>query len=626
MSSSSPVRKTKRSRRRAKAAQPPSSETDQSKWDQLCRQISQRFQSQSLGSLQDMPGTAGAVYRWGFAAAQGGPVDQTTDALSQLAGKASPSAKRFADVPWQTHCELYLESLRDAHADRLSVCDAASAVVWAAALPSLSQVLHHQTWWDLVGGLLELREASLVRCDSHTPQRLLVSAEMGMLLAWQLEDVPSCGRLKKSAIQQWQEWADGGQTAVELAVESPHESRLAMASAIRCAALVAELSAAKLKKRQQAVLIDLATWVAGMTLHDGTTAFCDAARRDLVDDLRDGGLLAQCMKLDKEMLGPAISAALGKSKSGGRLAYLVSLPESMMHSEDAKVAYLIPEWDVRRGRVHMDYRSETVAIELFAGKSRVMAGDWQTTVSLDGAQQHPQGDWINTCEYTDDDVHYVEIEQPWTGGMVLQRQMMLVRDDRCVMMADVILPEHLGSGEIEDRGNAPEKPLGKIEYSCKLPLESSVELQVQDETREALLHDGKSRGLVFPLVASEWRVGPTDGALEPSPDGNAVFTARGQGALYAPLWLDFQSRRFKRKRTWRKLTVADELRLVDDQEAVGFRVQVGSEQWLIYRSLGEPRCRTVLGKHLIADFFCGRFDTGDGSVDELITVDTDADA
>ncbi|MDC0295614.1 hypothetical protein OAL35_02040, partial [bacterium] len=70
-----------------------------------------------------------------------------------------------------------------------------------------------------------------------------------------------------------------------------------------------------------------------------------------------------------------------------------------------------------------------------------------------------------------------------------------------------------------------------------------------------------------------------------------------------------------------QLTVADQLRIVEPSEANGYRVQFGSEQWMIYRSLKDQKTRTVLGKHLIADFYCSRFDSGDGSHEELITVD-----
>ena len=129
----------------------------------------------------------------------------------------------------------------------------------------------------------------------------------------------------------------------------------------------------------------------------------------------------------------------------------------------------------------------------------------------------------------------------------------------------------------------------------------------------------------MPLAASEWRIGPSDATFRVSEDDHLLLTTQGKDRLYAPLWFDFQRRRLKLRRTWRQLTVADELRIVRRQEAVGYRVQLGSEQWLIYRSLGGSRCRSVLGKHVVADFFTGRFYLNDGSIEELMTVDDSDD-
>ena len=83
---------------------------------------------------------------------------------------------------------------------------------------------------------------------------------------------------------------------------------------------------------------------------------------------------------------------------------------------------------------------------------------------------------------------------------------------------------------------------------------------------------------------------------------------------------------FKRSRTWRQLTVCDSLQLcARPAKQRRFVIQVGSEQWGIYRSMGDQRCRSFLGKHIIADFYVSRFDTGDGTHDALITVDDHQD-
>jgi hypothetical protein len=189
---------------------------------------------------------------------------------------------------------------------------------------------------------------------------------------------------------------------------------------------------------------------------------------------------------------------------------------------------------------------------------------------------------------------------------------MLIRDDRCLLLADSVIP-----------GDSRTRLPSSIKYHSRLPLARSIGLQPERETREAFLSDDRKRVLVIPLSASEWKIGPSDANIQESADDCLVFSSSGAGRLYAPLWLDFQKRRFKRMRTWRQLTVADQLRLVGRDEAVGYRIQLGSEQWVVYRSLGERACRTVLGKHLIADFFSARFCPEDGGHEALVTVDDD---
>jgi hypothetical protein len=187
---------------------------------------------------------------------------------------------------------------------------------------------------------------------------------------------------------------------------------------------------------------------------------------------------------------------------------------------------------------------------------------------------------------------------------------MLLRDDRCLLLADAVLPSN-PSGQTQQ----------SIQYSSRLPLVSRIKVEPLHETRELFLSNDRQRSLVIPLSASEWQIGPSDATLKGTEDQHLLLSAHGCGRLYAPVWFDFQQRRFRRKRTWRQLTVADQLRIVGRDEAVGYRVQIGSEQWVVYRSLSGQSCRTVLGKHLNAGFFSSRFDPSDGNHEELVTVD-----
>jgi len=62
------------------------------------------------------------------------------------------------------------------------------------------------------------------------------------------------------------------------------------------------------------------------------------------------------------------------------------------------------------------------------------------------------------------------------------------------------------------------------------------------------------------------------------------------------------------------------LQQLRDDQAVGYRIQLGQAQFLVYRSLTPPANRTVLGHNLIDDFCFARFDPESG-VDPLIAVE-----
>lgn len=585
-----------------------STRVDRTQWDSLRSRIGKRTTKRALHEVFGDSVKTGSVYRWGVAAARGEACDAHWQGLSRLACGARKS-KATKALDYQAVAESVIDQL--ARTRSLSPLDCAEAITWAAALPELTRHLDQETWWDMLRCLQELRESVMQRNAADTPSHLMIGAELGLTLSWRLADVPSCRRLQKSSLDALAAWCECDDESVSGAIAGATDARLVLASLFRCHEIIRATTRRKVKKQQRSVGDCLATWVAALTTTTGGTAMSTASRRDLIDDLPPHGLLARATEFDPEALEPATAAALGKSQSGGRLAWEVCLPEAFHHDEDASIAVMFPDWDVRRGRIHLDYAGPDNRLELLAGRAAVISGPCQTMIEFDGAQQQPCGPWTSSCEYTDDDVHYLELEQPWTGGILLQRQWMIVRDDRCVLFADSIVPK--------DSAASPQD--AEIRYDCRFPLAPSITVDPEPETRDVFLCDGKRRGLVLPLSASEWRLGASAATLKATDDGHLVLSARGFHRLNAPLWFDFQQRRFNRKRTWRQLTVADELRIVKPSESVGYRIQVGSQQWMVYRSLGEAACRSVLGKHLIADFFSARFDPSDGSLEELVTVD-----
>ena len=54
--------------------------------------------------------------------------------------------------------------------------------------------------------------------------------------------------------------------------------------------------------------------------------------------------------------------------------------------------------------------------------------------------------------------------------------------------------------------------------------------------------------------------------------------------------------------------------------AVGYRVAIGRQQWLVYRSLAKPANRTLLGHNLSTEMLVARFDKS-GEVESLIEIE-----
>ena len=549
----------------------------------------------------------GIAYRWGIAIASGVNCSDAIEVLSRLAvGSKVPKALRDFDLERSLRHWFDVGHRSDVH----SPIDAAVTLNWAAALPCLVDRINEIDLQRIGDELVHLHSGIIDGGRVADPTHLLLGAELGWELANLTRDDEISRLFVASSTRALQDWCQHGSEALPNSIHLATNARLVLASLVRCKKLllVGELSVEDRQKWKQ-IGRQLSLWVATLVCHNGSNAFAHLERQATVDDHCSDGLLAQAVKFDRDSLEGAVSAALGNAPKNPGLTWEVSLPEAMLHDTDGKLAILLPQWNVRSGRTHVDYSAAEVDLELFSGKKPLISGRLRVDLQIDGKSQEPVGQWEEVCEYTDDDVHYLEIEQEWTGNAMLQRQFLLIREDRSFVFADAVIPK-------DDSAS-----LGRIDYSCRLPLMESVVDEPEAETREIFLSTGNRRTICLPLAASEWKMGQTHFDLSVSPDHTLVSSGTGQGGLYAPIWFDFQKRRFTRKRTWRQLTVADQLRIVEPSEANGYRVQFGSEQWMIYRSLKDQKTRTVLGKHLIADFYCSRFDSGDGSHEELITVD-----
>lgn len=599
-------------------------------WTTLRKRILSDQRKQPWQTVYGASAKRGVVYRWGIASATNTACDVEFQWLTRLASGGRTDGKRFQGV--QPRDMMFrFQDLFSGNLGELS--DAATVLVWAAAMPELLHHLEENEWWDLLGTIQGYRDSFLHR-DPTQPEALIAVAEIGLTLAWCLRALPSCRRLASSSQETLQKWCEQDDLSVSAVLAEPGNVRLALASVLRLRLLLSvvttETQSGKrtgnqsknirlLLKALDQIGIELTTWVAAMTRAGGQHSFSTLAKQDLRDDLGPGGLLISAAELDSPTLVPAMKAALGDSKTEGRLAWQVSLPEAMLHDEDAKLACLLPEWDIRRGRAVIQYRGRETRLELTAGKSSLVNGICESQILIDGERKDPCGDWVATCEYSDDDVHYLELEQLHDGGYVLQRQLMVVREDCCCYFADAVVQGQIQTDMQAEQDIEPYLPT--IEYQVRLPLADSIQAKLEDQTTELFLSDHRCRALVLPLSVGEWKNSNSAARLSVTADHHLLVTATGKGQIHVPLWFDFTRNRFSMNRTWRQLTVAQQLRIVPTGTAVAYRVQVGKTQWILYRSMAQSVPRTFFGKHMIADFYCARFDAKEHSFEDLITVE-----
>lgn len=602
------------------------------RWPDLRQRVSRRVVRRSLATLWPECEADGSPLRWGAAVACGGHLPAVIEALAKVAAARKPP--RGCDLG--EAAERFIAGLRS---NTPATDLLAEAVAWSYALPELAiaefAAIPERLWWVLLGELQTLHRSASEQAAAESIDRLIAAGEIGAVLSWRLADLPSCEGLRVAAHEAIADWYDAGPYAVAAALSGGGRfARLALASALRSKRLAARQNR-RVGTKRKSTAYELATRVTALTRADGSCSLQNAelvgsgrapsptakrASANASDDLSRSGLLAiAAVEVGEPALRTATEAILGREKSHGRLAWKVELPEPGWSDEKAKLAVMLPEWDVRRGRVAIDYAGTTARIEISNGKRPFASGQWTACVRQKSQPLEPTSDWSDVCWYSDDDVHYLELEQSFLAGVKIQRQIMLLRDDGCLMLADAVIGSDTG---------AP------LEYVGQLPLVSTAHIEEERETRELTVVDGKPRAVVYPLGLNEWRMGPAPGTLrtvDAELSGNAEdkeaaglvleSRMRGIGRLYSALWFDFDRKRMSCERTWRQLTIAESLRLLQPHEAAGYRIQAGDDQWLVYRSLSGQRNRTLLGKNLVSDFFCGRFNSSDGFVEELIAVD-----
>ena len=289
-----------------------------------------------------------------------------------------------------------------------------------------------------------------------------------------------------------------------------------------------------------------------------------------------------------------------KPKTADVLA--IDLPESSL-SEWASSGVYQSQWRRRSPKLAIDYSNQQCRIEV--GRDLpLLGGQTMPEIRLGGQLLEPVSDFEAVCDEQNDDLDFLELEIELSRGVQLQRQFILSRNDDFLIVADAVLATEVGG----------------LDYRCKWPLAPGVSGMQETETRELYLTAGKIQSLVLPLALPEWKVARHNGQLDFDDDGLELRQNSSGRALYAPLVFDLSPKRSKRPRTWRPLTVAEQLKIVPSDVASAFRIQLDKQQWILYRSLGEKGNRTFMGENFNGELFLGSFDTN-GQVKPLLQIE-----
>jgi len=327
-----------------------------------------------------------------------------------------------------------------------------------------------------------------------------------------------------------------------------------------------------------------------------------------------GRLLAGAGRLPAHQTAPLVEALLSRGRRGVPKATrrtaraLVTaggagtsgLLDRDFHDPASAVAVIRTGWGRKAVRILVEYRDAVPRLEIAVDDRLLVDGAWEWAVSAGGRPLEAEGAWSVSCWETDRKATFLELTAPLGGGLQFERQVVVLPADRVVLLADAVTIRSQPTGH--QNGAAAADPL---DYEGSIALAAALETEPAAETREVIVFDTAKRCMALPLALPEWRVAGS-GGLAPRADGRLVLTQRGHRRLSAPLWLDLDPARVGGPLTWRQLTVADTRQNLPPHQAVGFRVQAGLEQWLVYRALDVARNRTLLGCNVSCEFLLGR--------------------
>jgi len=530
------------------------------------------------------------------------PVEIDPADLEQF-DRTVPSAA--ASQSWATRIATWIAAAASAPPTPAFAYD---SLAWCHQLPWLGRFLAASAWTDLLETLIELANTAQDFPAMDAPLAYtLLAGELGLTLHYLFPELDSCRHLQNSS-------CDALNTSIIDLVDGeglPHANditifRALLASWTRCEQLSRSAEISCFDDDARAQFEWAVRHAVLLTRKDGSQLFTPAIadtswHHCCVAALEQAGDEVDWYLASHSILKPSQRTAYHQNFADVNPA---NLPPLAIHSEWSELTIMRTGRDRPQQQLALRYDQPIMNMELIHRGQSLLHGDWTTEISVDGQKLGPGHEWDVTCWFSDRDADYLEVQIDLDQDWKLQRQILLAHKDKFLYVADAML------------GSTP----SLIEYTSRLPLPSQAHFQAADKTHEGILHTGRHGTLVLPLACPEWRTEESSGQLRENLDTleyRCQVTARN---LYAPLFFDLSRAGVTKPFTWRRLTVAESLAIQSPEVATGYRVQIGSRQWLTYRSLDPPANRTILGQNLSNEFVFGRFDRK-GEVQELIGVE-----
>ena len=284
-------------------------------------------------------------------------------------------------------------------------------------------------------------------------------------------------------------------------------------------------------------------------------------------------------------------------------------------------------------------------------------GAFRTRASVDNELLTPTGKWEIVCEDFDSKRAFCEIVAPLERGRRFSRRFLFAyreslllvfdeldddkskRKDNSLLSLRETFPLTRGIDVLQDdeareitfsrEKNSENRDDAKTVFATKKSNRLSEEdafiesLYSEEPTeKESLVNIAK----VFPLDLPEWRCDKSRGELlvnKRSLKLELSGNRRGR-TLVSSLLIDVCPQRAARFCTWKPLSVGEGGINVDEDAALGRKIQLGKEQFVLYASTSErPKVRSVISRNLISEFMFGKFLVKRG-VDPIVDVEIES--